>query len=140
LHPSALRLLCAYHWPGNIRELRNVMERAAAICAGQVVCSEVLTIGAHQLSGETRASERAAPLLAGRVHAPRQNGIRSQLRDFERDCIARALHHTGGNQTEAARVLGVSRRTLTNRLNALGLERPRKAVGDEPLPGPEGGS
>jgi DNA-binding NtrC family response regulator len=52
--------------------------------------------------------------------------MRDQMKTFERDRIVAALRETGGNQTHAASLLGISRRTLTNKLNAYGLERPRK--------------
>ncbi len=106
---SAVRaMLEGYLWPGNVRELRNVVERAFVLARGG---AEILP--AHILLGEaeTEPSQRRPEVLA-------------TLRD--RDRVAQALEHAGGNQTAAAKALGVSRRALINRIAEYGLERPRK--------------
>ena len=93
---AAPRLL-AHRWPGNIRELRNVMERAAALTDGPEV---------HATDLHFDAAEQGADGEAARIRA--------------------ALRACSGNQTRAAALLGVSRRTLIHRLDALGFPRPRK--------------
>jgi DNA-binding NtrC family response regulator len=99
LDAEALERLAAHPWPGNVRELRNVVERAL------VLCDDVLGPEHLQFDGAPPVPAEAAD---------------------ERVRIMDALGRCGGNQTKAAQLLGMSRRTLTNRLNALGLPRPRK--------------
>ncbi|WP_437986182.1 sigma-54 interaction domain-containing protein [Sorangium sp. So ce117] len=108
LAKEATDALLSHAWPGNVRELRHVVERA-------VVMSKGGTIGADHLMLE-------AP------RAPVEAGIKGDLRSFERDRIVAALEQARQNQTRAAELLGVSRRTLTNKLNAYGIARPRKKV------------
>jgi two-component system response regulator AtoC len=106
LSAEAKRLLLGYGWPGNARELKNVLERAVMLCNGSVI--EVEHLPAEKLA---RAST-AQP-------APRGD-------DPERGRIAAALETCGGNQTLAAKQLGISRRTLVYKLGLLGFPRPRK--------------
>jgi transcriptional regulator with GAF, ATPase, and Fis domain len=129
LGPDARRCLRAHDWPGNVRELRQVIERAVVMARGGVIGEEHL-----ELSPRRPTSRPPAPpalddgaAVPGRLPvSPPPLAIRDQLRCFERERIIGALEQTGGNQTQAARLLGISRRTLTNKLNTHGLERPRK--------------
>jgi DNA-binding NtrC family response regulator len=102
-------------WPGNLRELRNTMERAAVLVTGDTVLPEHLAIG------EVRPSTRPEPPASG---APSMS-LRSQLDAYERQRIVEALEKCQGNQTRAAKLLGMSRRALINRIEAYGLPRPR---------------
>lgn len=109
------RVLHGYHWPGNIRELRNVLERAVLLCDG-----DELTL-AH-----------LPPKLAQPVAAEPEGGdelerLSRKMEEVERKRIADALTKCGGNQTQAAELLGVSRRTLVTRLAQYELPRPRSA-------------
>ncbi|KYF68711.1 sigma-54 interaction domain-containing protein [Sorangium cellulosum] len=106
LTPAATSALLAHPWPGNIRELRHVIERAVVMAKGGPIQADHLM------------------LVAPRAQA--DAGIRGDVRSFERDRILAALDRTRQNQTRAAELLGVSRRTLTNKLNAYGIARPRK--------------
>ncbi|HTM20908.1 MAG TPA: sigma 54-interacting transcriptional regulator, partial [Kofleriaceae bacterium] len=113
LDPEALALLLAYDWPGNIRELRNAVERA-------VLLQTDGTIRAEHLPGDRMRATGRPPAPAPAPASP-PGGEEDELQR-----IRAALEQCGGNQTQAARLLGISRRTLVNRLNALGLPRPRK--------------
>jgi DNA-binding NtrC family response regulator/pSer/pThr/pTyr-binding forkhead associated (FHA) protein len=121
LSGDALAMLKSYAWPGNLREMRNVLERATLLCNGNV-------IGPEDLPGEKFAS----PAL---VHArPSQQmvampGSGTPEFEAERQRIMQALEANGGNQTLAARALGISRRTMLNRLDAYAIPRPRKGKG-----------
>ena len=121
VEPEALDTLVAAAWPGNVRELRNVVERAVALSGGDAVAS----------------SHLPAPLRGGGVapmgspaEAARSGGLiedaRAHQRELEKRRIQEALDAHGGNQTRTARALGISRRTLINRLDEFGLPRPRK--------------
>jgi transcriptional regulator with GAF, ATPase, and Fis domain len=113
---AAMTLLCSYGYPGNIRELRNVVERALVLSRGAAITPEYLQIGTQRPS--------AAPPAPG---SPAHGLVPRQLvEEIERRRIVEALEQTGGNQTAAAALLGISRRTLVNRLAAFDLPRPRK--------------
>lgn len=113
LSDDARRCLAAYRWPGNIRELRNVIERALILCSGQTVQIEQLP---REIVG-------ALPTPA--AGTPRQEawsiGSDLSLASFERRHIQQVLDHCHGNKTRAAELLGISRLTLRTRLNAIGL-------------------
>jgi two-component system, NtrC family, response regulator AtoC len=117
--PNALALLNRYAWPGNIRELRNVMERAVVLCAGD-------TIGLQHLP-----AEKMAPVVdLGDVPHGREVEQLAALYGIdperERARILDALTECRGNQTQAAKRLGISRRTLVTKLGQYDLPRPRK--------------
>ncbi|MDB4933814.1 MAG: uncharacterized protein JWP87_786 [Labilithrix sp.] len=117
---TAMALLVAADWPGNIRELRNVIERAVVLSAGRT------TIETSHVSTEPKQapSEGVAETLP-----PSSAGVRDlkeQVEALERQRIVEALQQSGGNQTEAAKLLGISRRMLLGRLDAYVLPRPRK--------------
>jgi two-component system response regulator AtoC len=105
LSPAALDLLRAHRWPGNIRELRNVIDRAVLLAPGDEIGPE------HVMLGTTAGAGKPDD------------------RDAARRRIVDTLEHCGGNQTRAARMLGIGRRTLLERLDELGLPRPRKPTG-----------
>ena len=92
---EALKSLCSYSWPGNIRELRNVLERAIILCQGQVITTGSLTLPAA-------APEETPELLT--------------LSEVERIHIRNVLASSGNNRTKAAKVLGISRSTLNEKI------------------------
>jgi DNA-binding NtrC family response regulator len=103
--PEAVVALQAYDFPGNVRELRNLLERAAILARG------------------SRIDVRDLPPLAPSVAASEADGgLRAQLEHLERTLVARALADAGGVQAEAARRLGLSRSHLAYRLRRLGLD------------------
>lgn len=108
VEPDALKAMEGYEWPGNARQLRNVLERI-------LLLEEADTIGLEHLPAEIRGAPDAEEAL----HLPPQ-GV--DLEDLERDLIIQALRRTGGNKSQAARLLGVSRDTLRYRIDKHGLE------------------
>jgi len=107
---EALNWLKTYQWPGNIRELQNSIERAVLLATGDEITLEHLPAGQQQQTGPTVA-------LGGKPAADE---------DPERARIIDALEQCAGNQTRAAKLLGISRNTLLARLDAYGIPRPRK--------------
>lgn len=108
---EAMAALLAYDWPGNVRELRTAIERAVVMCSGS-------KIGVGDLPPAVRGG---AGLLALPATAPAQPGgslppLDLNLQRAERALILRALDESGGNRTLAARLLGISRRTLHRKL------------------------
>jgi DNA-binding NtrC family response regulator len=103
--PEAWAALRRYSWPGNVRELRNAIERAAVLCTSGVITPELLP------------AEKPHTTLYAEAPAP----------PGERERIEEALLRCAGNQTRAAKELGISRRTLVNRLAKYRLPRPRRS-------------
>jgi DNA-binding NtrC family response regulator len=114
--PEALARLERYGWPGNVRELRNVVERAVLLCTGDVITPEHLP-GIHGSAART-------PLPG--IDAPRAETLREELGALERKRILDTLAECGGNQTRAAKRLGMRRQSLVARLDEYGIPRPRK--------------
>ena len=92
---EAMRALTSHPWKGNVRELENVIERAVLVCRGRMIGVEDLFYG---------EAEPAPPFKGGTI------------REMERELISRTLKETGGNKTMAAKRLGISIRTLRNKL------------------------
>ena len=112
--PETERLLTAYDYPGNVRELRNVVERAVILSGGEVIDPACIV-----LSGPARATvPSGAPFFAVDVDAA---GRPPDLEALERGYIARLLELTGGNRTQVARLLGVSYPTVAKKIADYGL-------------------
>jgi DNA-binding NtrC family response regulator len=123
LTADALAMLLAYHWPGNVRELRNVIERALLLCDGASITPEHLP--ADHLTAPVLAVRSSGARPAAPPQPPRGGGADGG----ERARVLEALAACGGNQSRAARLLGISRKVLLARLDAYGVARPRKPVG-----------
>ncbi len=108
LTTEALQALSFYPFPGNVRELENVLERATALCSGDVIEVADLHLEPEEIGGENpgRGSETLDDYLAR----------------LERQAILEALQKTDGNRTAAARLLGVTFRSMRYRLERLGIE------------------
>ena len=105
--PEVLAALKKRSWPGNIRELQNLMERLVVLADG-----DRITLG--DLPPELNSGSAAGPEAGGSLASQRQNS--------ERDAVKQAISKAKGNRSVAARLLGISRRTLYNKLETLGLE------------------
>ncbi len=97
--------LAAYPWPGNVRELENAIERAVILMRGTHLTEKSLPLALHKHFQEQ----------------PRANGSRpATLQEAEKELIFQTLSETGGNKSEAARRLGITRKTLQNKLQKYG--------------------
>jgi DNA-binding NtrC family response regulator len=123
LSREVLARLEAHSWPGNIRELRNVAERAVLLCDGPSIELSHLPprFGAAAVSADAGVAAEASMSAAD----PRVL-LLTELDRLERARVVDALSRCAGNQTQAAALLGISRRTLVARLGDYGLPRPRK--------------
>ncbi len=121
LEPAAMRLFEQYGWPGNVRELRNVIERATILAPGPFIDVKHLP---PVLTDGPQAAPQAPPmaLVPG-----------TTVEAAERQLIVMTLAHTRDNKTRAAEILGISLKTLHNKLNKLRL-RPKRS--EEPSPKP----
>ncbi|MBS2016472.1 MAG: sigma-54-dependent Fis family transcriptional regulator [Deltaproteobacteria bacterium] len=133
VEPEALELLSTYSWPGNIRELENVMERSVLFCDSQ-------KLREGDLPGELRGtSGSVAPPTADPAGGPSseiplsgEGGLKEHVKvamsRLERELVSRALKQTNNNVTHAARLLKISRKGLQLKMKELGL---REAGGDK---------
>ncbi len=109
--PLAMDMLIRYDWPGNVRELENTVERAVILLTGD-------HISERQLPLNIAGNDPQRGMLAGTAAAPQ--GDRS-LESIEKEAILATLEATEGNKSESARRLGISRKTLHNKLKRYGI-------------------
>ncbi|MGD8519874.1 MAG: sigma-54 dependent transcriptional regulator [Desulfobacterales bacterium] len=109
--PRATDLLMRYDWPGNVRELENIIERAVIMARGEVITPLEFPNELQKLDEELKTAQ--VDLSPGR-----------SLKEVEKDMILRTLEETGGNRTHAAKILGISRRTLQLKLKEYGINPP----------------
>ncbi|HKD15458.1 MAG TPA: sigma-54 dependent transcriptional regulator [Candidatus Angelobacter sp.] len=107
--PAALKLLMEYHWPGNVRQLENTIERAVALSANPVI--DVADIALDSNTAARNEAGATAPVLP--------EGM--TLEQWEDEIIREALRRANGNKSQAARMLGLSRNALRYRLGKMGL-------------------
>lgn len=112
---EALQALCRYDFPGNVRELENVIERGLALCADNIIRPDDLQLSPSVVTAEAGADK---PATAGKYP------LTDYLDRIEREVILEALNQTGFNRTAAAKVLGVTFRALRYRLERLGITGP----------------
>ncbi|HMF41439.1 MAG TPA: sigma 54-interacting transcriptional regulator [Polyangia bacterium] len=141
ISPDAARLLESYPWRGNVREVRNVVERALLLCEGSEILPEHLPIETMAANSIMFAAAQPAPAPAPAptpgmptpypsaampADMARPTMPMGAVVDDERERILRVLAECAGSQTRAAKVLGIARSTLIARLDAYGVPRPRK--------------
>jgi len=104
--PDVMSAFVNYEWPGNVRELENIVERTVIMCRGETISSNDL------------------PSFIGALQRD-ENGLEmpgaTSLREVERVAILRTLRQTGGNRTRAAKILGITRKTLQNKIKEYGI-------------------
>jgi two-component system response regulator HydG len=117
ISPEALERLRAHRWPGNVRELENVIERAVVLGQGEWIRPEHLVDGSETMraSSDGRRGTTEDQLIRIALDSG------TPLEQWERELIRKALERTAGNVTQAARVLGLSRRTLQYRIEKHGI-------------------
>jgi two-component system, NtrC family, response regulator AtoC len=101
--PDVEKVFLAHDWPGNVRELRNCIERAVIFTEGDLITAESMPLHYEEVCRESAA------------------GYRDLLDQVDREMVLEALDKAGGNKTEAASLLSVSRRTLYNKMRSLGI-------------------
>jgi transcriptional regulator with PAS, ATPase and Fis domain len=107
--PDAMRLLELYDWPGNVRELRNVIERATILTKGEFIeAGHLPRFGASPRQVEPQATGSGVTIAPGMT-----------VDEAERKLIVATLEASGNNKTRAAEMLGISLKTLHNKLNRM---------------------
>ena len=139
--PKALEALQSAHWPGNIRQLENVIRRAIVVCTGSIVNVDHLDLGPAE--SEQYNAPPALPAFAATPAAPPRalnedmdalverllaSGKPDLIDEMERLLIGRALEKLNGNQLQTAKLLGITRNTLRSRIERFGLKPKVKVV------------
>jgi transcriptional regulator with GAF, ATPase, and Fis domain len=127
---AALAALAGYAWPGNVRELRNAVERSLLSCSGSLIGVEDLPDRVHrQRPPPTPAQPTPQPAEPGSAALPAlgEGGLDHWLSEAERHLILQALAQSDGVQAQAARLLGISERSLWHRLKKLDIRVERSA-------------
>ena len=119
--PAAMKLLTAFHWPGNVRELENIIERAVALFAGTVIdVGDIqLDVSAWQPWSLAAGANSTGPNTASPAAPVLPDGM--TLERYEDEIIREAVRRAGGNKSQAARMLGLSRNALRYRLSKMGV-------------------
>jgi two-component system response regulator PilR (NtrC family) len=125
LSPEALQALEQYDYPGNVRELENVLERAVALSDGDIIRAEDL-----QLASRPAPAVVAPPVVVGNGAAAelpplagaQRVGLETYIDSLEREAIHKALEECRYNKTAAAKKLGITFRALRYRLKKLGID------------------
>jgi nitrogen regulation protein NR(I) len=135
---GVIKALEQYHWPGNVRELENIVRRALVVAKGDAILLSDLP---PEIVGQPPAPSAAAPVSAGPASAgePGATDVAALTRKLfqwarkdpklklipavERELVLQALKETGGNQVQAAKLLGITRATLRKRIEKFGIQR-----------------
>lgn len=113
LSPGALKKMESYDWPGNIRELENVIEKACILSDGRMIMAEDIELPIRQGSQEKQKSAHG-------------NSLRQQKEDFEKEIIRKTLEETGGSRVQAAQLLQIGKTSLFEKIKKYGLEEGRR--------------
>ncbi len=125
---DALAALEAHQWPGNIRELENVLERTILFCKGERIERADLQLGSSGMEPAVTSGPIAIPdelvedeTSGGEISGSLKDIVRAETNRVERELIVKALDETGGNVTQAARLLKISRKSLQMKMKEFGL-------------------
>ncbi len=116
LADDALTKLLNYHWPGNVRELENTMHRGVLLAQGDDIGPDAILLTAEMEQGSAALSNTSSETPADPVNPDMAPLVGRKVEDVERDLIIHTLDHCLGNRTHAANILGISIRTLRNKL------------------------
>jgi two-component system nitrogen regulation response regulator GlnG len=136
--PETMDLLRQYGWPGNVRELQSVLKQALLQATGAILAPDFLpaSLAKRGNAGDAVSADDTRPLLQfidEQLAAGSEDLYEQALRRLERLLLGRVLQHTNGNQVQAAKILGITRGSLRNKLRELGITIGRTIEsGDEP--------
>jgi DNA-binding NtrC family response regulator len=128
LAPEVVTQLCSYSWPGNLRELRNVMERALLLSSGNTIMLEHLPLDRMRRTSRSLTPSGVTPMetpLPDPKPPSPAEGVPLRMAEIEKQAMLDALVRCAGNQTRAAELLGIPRRTFCTRMSEYKIARPR---------------
>lgn len=129
INPEAMEKLTSYNWPGNVRQLENVIKRACVLCKGAYILPSELSLDlkeATQIKREKKIGEEELEKLLDDLYTkiatiPKED--REDIMPFiEKALIIRTLKETNGNQSQTAQILGINRNTLRNKIEKYGIK------------------
>jgi len=133
--PEVLAALRAYPWPGNVRELQSVLKQAVLHAGGPLVLPEVLPAQVHarptSIEGGPAEGFDWDGFVGERIASGSETVYAEALARMEREVLMRVLTHTGGNQLQAAKLLGITRGSLRTKIRALGIAIARTVWSDD---------
>jgi two-component system nitrogen regulation response regulator GlnG len=137
--PETLEVLRHYAWPGNVRELQSLLKQALLHATGPVLLPDFLpavlrTPKDSPASGPDMPFPDWERFLTDRLHAGATDLYTEALTVMERQLLTRVLRHTGGNQLQAAQILGITRNSLRHKLRTLGITIARTVGAPDDLP------
>jgi len=141
ISPDALDLLIKYRWPGNVRELEAVVRQSLLQTTGHVVLPEFLAESVHSTNGDLAHVEHDGDpasdlesLVDQRLRSRSQSIYAEAVELLDRYVITRVLRHTDGNQSQAAKLLGITRGSLRNKIRTLGISLETNVIVDDRVP------
>ncbi len=134
--PDAATALRAHPWPGNVRELQSVLKQSLLHMSGSALLADFLPEHVRRPAGAQPADTSHGGFdwdgfVGGRVAANTQNLYAEATERMEREVLVRVLKHTDGNQLQAARILGITRGSLRNKIRTLGISIARSVWSDD---------
>lgn len=127
ISPEALSVLQNYEWPGNVRELENIIKKAVVLGHGNYLLPEYVTVSEALAGGSDNLEDELRSVLAKIIEAKSKLSGHSLyedvIQDIEKQLIIAILKKTKGNQTQAAKLLGISRPTLKDKIEKLGVTK-----------------
>jgi two-component system nitrogen regulation response regulator GlnG len=133
---EATAALRAYLWPGNVRELQSILKQSILQTSGSVLLADFLPPHVRKPAGGAPNGEPSGTFdwdefVDERISANSENLYAEGLERMEREVLIRVLRHTGGNQLQAARILGITRGSLRNKIRTLGISIARSVWSDD---------
>lgn len=134
--PEAMQILVNYPWPGNVRELQSVLKQAILHMKGDVLTPDALPAGV-EVSETQKANSTAGVgfdwdgFVRERIDAGSDNLYAEALTLMERETLVRVLRHTSGNQVQTARILGITRGSLRNKIRSLNISIEKNVWSDD---------
>ena len=138
--PIVREALRAYSWPGNVRELQSVLKQSVLRMSGTVMLADFLPRQVYKPPGATDSEVSTSDdsetfdwnqFVIGRIASGSENLYAEALERMEREVLVRVLKHTDGNQLQAARILGITRGSLRNKIRSLGITIARAVWSDD---------
>jgi two-component system, NtrC family, response regulator AtoC len=127
VHPDALAALQQYRWPGNVRQLRNIIERAVVVCPGDTINLTDLPNSVASVVNEGPRTGRLYAVSKSKTGKDKRSSLRQMVRENETAIIKEAMDNANGRRVVAAKALRIPLRTLTYKIHTYGIETPRES-------------
>ncbi len=132
--PETMEILRKHPWPGNLRELQSVLKQGLLRATGPILLPDFLTpLGEASTRPAAPSGLDWDDFITTRLHEGSEELYAEMLQQMEKHLLTRVLNHTGGNQLQAARILGITRGSLRTKIRALGLTIERSVASDDDI-------